>query len=328
MSVETDVRRFEPQARGNVRDRRRLDVQPFRQLRQLEIGRERLSLALASDADNVADRLLEHDPEILSGEQIAGAFVRNQSAAPTVGCPAKGNSRFGVNRDPARALLTAFLGSNTNTVSDRLNSAAIVSATARLDFEGEKSATGLLDLKVHAGAIPGSATVGKLDLNASINGPPSTPTIDGAFDAGQIRVEQGSVDRVQATFRAGPDGPLTEEKTRILFEGEAKVNGLALSDPAFAQAVGRELTLTMRGSASSRDEMTFDTLDLSPPNFSAQYSGLLSQPECAVRRSGRVRLRAGLEDILITTAAGRGGVDFPRDRGVTKVAARTNKAAV
>ena len=152
----------------------------------------------------------------------------------------------------------------------------LVSATARLDFEGEKSATGLLDLKVHAGAIPGSATVGKLDLNASINGPLSTPTIDGAFDAGQIRVEQGSVDRVQATFRAGPDGPLTEEKTRILFEGEAKVNGLALSDPAFAQAVGRELTLTMRGSASSRDEMTFDTLDLSAPNFSAQYSGLLS----------------------------------------------------
>jgi translocation and assembly module TamB len=152
----------------------------------------------------------------------------------------------------------------------------LVSAAARLDFEGEKSANGLLDLKVHAGAIPGSATVGKLDLNASINGPLSSPTIDGAFDAGQIRAEQGSVDRVTASFRASPDGPLTEEKTRILFEGEAKVNGLALADPAFAQAVGRELTLTMRGSASSRGEMTFDALDLTAPSLSAQYSGLLS----------------------------------------------------
>ena len=152
----------------------------------------------------------------------------------------------------------------------------LVSAAARLDFEGEKSPNGLLDLKVHAGAIPGSTTVGKLDLNASINGPLASPTIEGAFDAGQIRVEQGSVERVTASFRASPDGPLTEEKTRILFEGEAKVNGLALSDPAFAQAVGRELTLTMRGSASSRGEMTFDALDLSAPNFSAQYSGLLS----------------------------------------------------
>ena len=152
----------------------------------------------------------------------------------------------------------------------------LVSAAARLDFEGGKSAGGLLDLKVHAGAIPGSTTVGKLDLNASINGPLSTPTIDGAFDAGQIRVEQGSVERVTASFHASPNGPLTEETTRILFEGEAKVSGLALTDPAFAQAVGRELTLTMRGSASSRGEMTFDALDLSAPNFSAQYSGLLS----------------------------------------------------
>jgi translocation and assembly module TamB len=152
----------------------------------------------------------------------------------------------------------------------------LVSAAARLDFEGGKSANGLLDLRVHAGAIPGSPTIGKLDLNASINGPLSSPTIDGAFDAGQIRVEQGSVDRVEASFRASPDGPLAEEKTRILFEGQARVNGLALADPAFSQAVGRELTLTMRGSASSRGETTFDALDLSAPNFSAQYSGLLS----------------------------------------------------
>src|ERR1700729_918816 len=152
----------------------------------------------------------------------------------------------------------------------------LVSAAARLDFEGEKSADGLLDFKVHAGAIPSSTTVGKLDLNASITGPLASPTIDGAFDAGEIRVEQGSVERVEATFRASPDGPLTEEKTRILFESQASVKGLALADPAFAQAIGRELTLNMRGSASSKGEATFDVLDLSGPNFDAQYSGLLS----------------------------------------------------
>ena len=151
----------------------------------------------------------------------------------------------------------------------------LVSAAARLDFEGERSANGLLDFKVHAGAIPGSTTVGKLDLNASITGPLASPTIDGAFDAGEIRVEQGSVDRVEATFRASPDGPLTEEKTRILFESQASVKGLALADPAFAQAVGRELTLKMRGSVL-KGEATFDVLDLSAPNFDAQYSGLLS----------------------------------------------------
>ena len=91
----------------------------------------------------------------------------------------------------------------------------------------------------------------------------------------EIRVEQGSVDQVEATFRASPDGPLTDEKTRILFESQASVKGLALADPAFAQAVGRELTLNMRGSVL-KGEATFDVLDLSAPNFDAQYSGLLS----------------------------------------------------
>jgi translocation and assembly module TamB len=153
----------------------------------------------------------------------------------------------------------------------------LVSAAARLDFEGGKSANGLLGLKVHAGAIPGSTTVGKLDLNASIDGPLSSPTINGAFDADQIRVEEGSVDSVEASFRASPDGPLTEEKTRILFESQAAVKGLALADPAFAQAVGRELALKMRGSASSSGEATFDAIDLSTPNFDAYYSGLLGR---------------------------------------------------
>jgi translocation and assembly module TamB len=152
----------------------------------------------------------------------------------------------------------------------------LVSAAARLDFEGERSANGLLDFKVHAGAIPGSTTVGKLDLNASITGLLASPTINGAFDAGEIRVEQGSVERVEATFRASPDGPLSEEKTKILFESQASVKGLALADPAFAQAVGRELTLKMHGSASQSGEATFDILDLSAPNFDAEYSGLLS----------------------------------------------------
>jgi len=41
-----------------------------------------------------------------------------------VGWPANGNSRFGVNI-LTRAVLIGFLGSKTNTVSDRLNSPAI-----------------------------------------------------------------------------------------------------------------------------------------------------------------------------------------------------------
>ena len=153
----------------------------------------------------------------------------------------------------------------------------LVSASARLDIEGGKSANNLLDLKVHAGAIPGSTGIGKLDLNASISGPFSSATVEGSFDARQIHIDEGSIDRVEANFRASPNGPLTDAASRILFEGQASVKGLALADPAFSQAVGRELTLTMRGSTSSSGEATFDALDLAAPNFDAHYSGLLTR---------------------------------------------------
>ena len=108
----------------------------------------------------------------------------------------------------------------------------LVSASARLDFEGRKSTDGKLALKVHAGAVPGATAIGKLDLNASIEGPASGPTVDGAFEAGKIRVAEGSVDHVSARFRAVPNGPLIEPATRIAFSADAKASGLSLADPA------------------------------------------------------------------------------------------------
>ena len=56
----------------------RRDIEPLGQLRQLEISGQRAALAMARDADDVADLLLEHDPQILSGQKIAGAAVRDQ----------------------------------------------------------------------------------------------------------------------------------------------------------------------------------------------------------------------------------------------------------
>ncbi len=164
----------------------------------------------------------------------------------------------------------------------------VVSASARLDFEGGKSADNQLDLKVHAGAIPGATAIGKLDLNASIAGPLSSPKIDASFEAGQIRVAEGSLGHVAATFRAAPNGPLTGETTRIAFTGDAKLSGLALADPSLNQAVGPEVALTMRGSASPGGEVTFDALDLAAPGLNANYAGLFS----AARIHGRLEVAA------------------------------------
>ena len=86
----------------------------------------------------------------------------------------------------------------------------MVSANARLDIVGGRSADDLVGLKIHAGAIPGATQIGKLDLNASIVGPVLSPITEGSFDAGDIHVDQGSLDHVSASFRAVPNGPLEQ----------------------------------------------------------------------------------------------------------------------
>ena len=67
MPVEADVLGRESEARGDLSVGRRRAIEPLGQFRQLEIGRKRLALAMARDADDVADLLLQHDPQVLRG---------------------------------------------------------------------------------------------------------------------------------------------------------------------------------------------------------------------------------------------------------------------
>jgi translocation and assembly module TamB len=151
----------------------------------------------------------------------------------------------------------------------------LVSANARLDVEGARSVDDRLDLKIHAGAIPGSTAIGKLDLNATVNGPASAPAIDASLEAGDVKSPQGSLDRFVANLRARSSGSLTETASRILFDGDGTVTGLALADPAIARALGRDFKLAMRGALEPGGQATFDALDLVGSDFEAHYAGLL-----------------------------------------------------
>ena len=166
-----------------------------------------------------------------------------------------------------------FFGDNSTIATPGLH---LVSANARLDFVGGRAADNTVGVKIHAGAIPGATEIGKLDLNASIAGPALSPTIEGSFDAGDIHVEQGSLDRVSSTFRAAPNGSLAETSTRIAFEGQGAMSGLKLADPTLASAVGSEAKVALRGSASTGGDIAFDAFDLSSHDLDAHYSGLLS----------------------------------------------------
>ena len=175
----------------------------------------------------------------------------------------------------------------------------LVSANARLDIEGGKSADNILGLKIHAGAIPGAAQIGTLDLNASIVGPLDGATVEGDLDATQIHVAEGSLDHISASFRAVPSGSLSDEATKIPFQGQAQVSGLRLADPAIARAIGGEIEFALRGSATAGGVIAFDALDLASPDFEAHYAGLLSPKKAhgrldiAIRDLSRFALLVG-----------------------------------
>ncbi len=164
----------------------------------------------------------------------------------------------------------------------------LVSANARLDIEGTKSADDTLNVKVHAGAIPGATEIGKLDLNTTIAGPIAAPAIDGAFDAGNIHAADAALERITASFHVRPSAALTQRDSRILFEAQGQAMGLALADPALGQAVGSKVAVSMRGSSTSGGVATFDALDLVAPHLEAHYTGLLGP----ARMRGRLTLAA------------------------------------
>jgi len=175
----------------------------------------------------------------------------------------------------------------------------LVSANARLDIEGGKSADDTVGVKVHAGAIPGATQIGKLDLNASIVGRLLGPVTEASFEAGEIHTEQGSLDHISASFRAAPNGPLNQETTRIAFEGQGAMSGLTLADPTLGRAIGSEAKLALRGAASVGGDISFDTLDLTSHDLDARYSGLLGPKkahgrlEVTARDLSRFALLAG-----------------------------------
>ena len=90
MCFEADVLDRESKTRGDLGVAGRRMIEPLRQLRQIERSRQRPALAMARDADDVADLLLEHDPQVLSGQKIAGAALSDESSRPHRGMAGKG----------------------------------------------------------------------------------------------------------------------------------------------------------------------------------------------------------------------------------------------
>ena len=265
-------------------------------------------LAVNLDADEPAGGLIAHLANLPGAPPIKLAFDGSGpldafhakldfSAGPDIGATGQVDlTREGAGRHLALAmtsrleglaptpLKSAFAGTTAlkgeASIGDdgglKIPGLHLTSENARLDIEGSAASDHSLDLKLHVGVIPGATAMRALDFNAAITGPLSGPNLEAKFDAAGVKTAQGALDAMSATFSARSNGPISNAATRIAVLAQAEVQGLALADPALAQAVGSEVSLTLRGSASPAGEFQCDALGLVGPALRAKYAGILS----------------------------------------------------
>lgn len=187
----------------------------------------------------------------------------------------------------------AFADNGAVTIS-RLD---LASRNARLGITGRLSADRLLAFRIEAAAVPGSddktaangTEIGKLAFMANINGPPAGPRINAELSAEDLVTPQGKLGSLVATFTATPTGVVSDPSARIALAGDAKLDKLVLADPALAEAVGRTVSLELRGTAAPDGATHIETLRLIGPNLAASYVGEFGPK----RLAGKLGFEAG-----------------------------------
>ena len=134
----------------------------------------------------------------------------------------------------------------------------IVARQARLDMDGRLGADNALSGHVSMrslgedghGARSGAAEIGAPELLADASGQLQAPRIDLRLHVADARAPIGRIGRLDASFSAYPDGPVTEPATRIDLAADASGDGLALAEKGLAQALGDHFGMTFRARAA------------------------------------------------------------------------------
>ena len=167
----------------------------------------------------------------------------------------------------------------------------VASRNARLGINGGLDAQRNLDLKIEAAAVPGpdaqgagkgsgktvaaGAEIGRLAFNAVVKGPLAGPQIVAKLEAADLVSPQARLASLEASFTATPNAVVTDPQARIALAGDAKVAGLKLADPALSEAVGPNVSFTLRGTATPEAAVHVEELKLATPTFNASYVGEL-----------------------------------------------------
>ena len=272
----------------------------------------------------------------LNGDGPLDAFRSNLTftAGETIGAQGSANlSRAGAARELALALDARIEGlmpapvAPVFTGSTRLDGAvsfaddggigirrlALVSTLARLDVSGRYGVDATLDLRVTAAARPneGGRTVasgtaiGKLAFDATIQGPAAGPRIVASLDAEDANVPLGRLGKLGLSFTATPTGRIGEAGSRVALVSDGLATGIALADPAQAQAVGERVAFTMRGTANDDGTADFETLTLGMSGLALDYRGKLGQARILGRLGATLPDLARLSGLAGTALSGR-----------------------
>jgi translocation and assembly module TamB len=189
---------------------------------------------------------------------------------------------------PAFAGETKLQGDVTFADAGAINLAgfSIASSVARLDLSGSVDAARNLDLRFRAGALPaptgttraGEVEIGKLALDGAVKGPLDGPSISASLDLEDMRTPQLRLAKLTADFTAIPRGDGAAPKP-IALAAKAEANGVALTDPALAAAVGDRFSFTLHGTTSSDGIGDFDLIEASLRSAQVTYTGRLGAAE-------------------------------------------------
>ena len=179
--------------------------------------------------------------------------------------------------------LRGTVGFADNSAVD-IPSLSVVSQTARLDINGSVSADQVAALKIAARTVPnagqrtsaGGADIGSLNFDAAIDGALAGPRVVATVAIGDARTKDMTLQSLTARFTATPSGAVTDAATAIPFEATAQADGVELTDPALARAIGRSLSL--QASGTMRDGIaTVPEAWIRTGTAEARYSGQVGQ---------------------------------------------------
>jgi translocation and assembly module TamB len=167
----------------------------------------------------------------------------------------------------------------------------LASQTVRLDVTGGLDAQRQAAISLHAKSLPGAPRVESFALDVEGKGPLDALALDIACQSRGAEFDGGKLGAFEAKFLARPSGRFGDPATKIAVDGEAKISGLKLADPAYDDAFGPTATLHFGGDATTDGIVKNATLDWTTerPRDHRRGRSLPFRPSGRARAQGRVR---------------------------------------